>query len=137
MDRASKRIITISLVILAILAIGAYGYRQSSEFRAGPIVTIHEPASGSLFTEPLVTVSGNAQNISTISLNGGIIFVDSKGDFREQLLLLPGYNLLTVEAQDRFGKKIQKTLELVYKIQNTNQYENTNESASSTSSLTL
>lgn len=115
MDRTSKRIVTILIIALGIISIGVYAYRQSREYRQGPTITISTPENGSLFTAPLVTISGNAQNISSITLDGGTIFVDSKGNFTEKLLLLPGYNILTLEAHDRFGKKIQKTLELVYK----------------------
>lgn len=114
MDRQIKLIIGISLGALFVIAIGFYAYRQSREYLSGPIVTIIEPSDGTTFTEAPITITGNAQNISYISLNDGVIFVDSKGTFREKILLMPGYNLLSVKAQDRFGRKIEKTLQLVY-----------------------
>ena len=116
MGRNAKFILGFGIFILAGLAIGTYAYFQSREFLRGPQVTIETPVSGSTLTESTVTVTGSAQNVATITLNGSPIFVDSQGQFSQKLLLFEGYNILTVRAEDRFGKKVEKTLELVYKI---------------------
>ena len=143
MERNAKFIVGLCIFVLAAGAIGIYSYLQSREFLNGPQVAIIEPPDGSVFSEALVTISGSAQNVAHISLNGSPIFIDSAGLFSEKLLLLPGYNILTVSAEDRCGKKVEKALELVYKIQNTNPYENTNGEpikdgmVSSTTSFTL
>lgn len=115
MDRNVK--LTIGLGIFAIFAIliGLYAYSQSREYLKGPQIVINEPQNGATLLEAPIVIAGNAQNVSRITLNGASIFVDSKGDFREKLLLLPGYNILTISAEDRFGRKAEKTLELVYR----------------------
>lgn len=115
MERNAKFILGLAIFILAAIAIGLYAYFQSREFIRGPQVVITAPLSGSVLRESAVTVTGSAQNVATITLNDSPIFVDSDGHFSQKLLLLPGYNILTVKAQDRFGKKVAKTLELVYK----------------------
>ncbi len=111
----AKFLIGLALVGLAATGIGLYAYGQSREYIRGPRIVINEPKDGAVFSEAPIIISGNTQNVAYITLDGASIFVDSKGDFREKLLLLPGYNILTIEAQDRFGKKVAKTLELVYK----------------------
>lgn len=115
MDRHVK--LTIGLGIFAVFAIliGLYAYGQSRQYLKGPQIVINEPQNGATLLEAPLVIAGNAQNVSHITLNGASIFVDSKGDFREKLLLLPGYNILTISAEDRFGRKTEKTLELVYK----------------------
>lgn len=115
MERNEKFIIGLSLFILGGALIGFYAYNQSKEYLGGPVVVISEPQDGATFTEGSVLISGNAQNVSHITLDDATIFVDSKGDFRQKLLLLPGYNILTISAKDRFGRKTEKTLELIYK----------------------
>lgn len=114
MGKNAQYILVVSLFLLAAFAIGGYAYFRSREFLRGPQITITAPGDGSIFSEAPVTVSGHAQNVSAISLNDAPIFIDSQGQFKEKLLLLEGYNILTLKAQDRFGKKTEKTLELVY-----------------------
>lgn len=116
MERNAKFILGTSVLILAVVGIGAYAYLQSSEFRAGPRITITGPDNGSTFTDPTITVSGTAENVAYLSLDDSPIFVNTKGTFTEKLLLLPGYNILSVKARDQFGKSVEKTLELVYKV---------------------
>ena len=116
MERNAKFILGTSVLILAVVGIGVYAYLQSREFRAGPMVTITSPDNGSTFTDPAITVSGTAENVAYLSLNDSPIFVNTKGTFTEKLLLLPGYNILSVKARDQFGKTVLKTLELVYKV---------------------
>jgi hypothetical protein len=115
MGRKLKFILGLGIFTLVFLIIGGYAYLKSREFIQGPQITVTAPENGSALREPLVVIEGIAKNISYISLNGGAIFVDSQGHFSEKLLLLPGYNIMTINAEDRFGKKTEKTLELVYK----------------------
>ena len=111
----AKFILGFVIFCLAAFVIGGYAYLQSREFLRGPQITITSPEDGKTLEESVVIIEGVAQNVAYISLNDLAIFVDSQGNFREKLLLLPGYNILTVKAEDRFGKKVEKTLELVYK----------------------
>ncbi len=120
MERNAKLFLGLAIAILIALTIGIYAYIQSRQYLHGPEITITSPVNGSLVTENPVIIEGTAENIAFITLNDGAIFVDKKGVFSEKLLLLPGYNILTIKAEDRFGKKTQKTLELVYKKQGGN-----------------
>ncbi len=115
MERNAKFVVGLAIFLLAAFGIGGYAYLQSREFLRGPQITITSPQDGRAFEYPAITVEGVARNVAYISLNDAPIFVDSEGNFKEKLLLEPGYNILTVKAEDRFGKKVQKTLELVYK----------------------
>lgn len=115
MRKSVQQLLIVLLSVIALAAMGTYIYIQSREFVRGPYIEITTPANGSLFSEPLIVVRGIAKNIAALSLNDAPIFTDSQGRFSEQLLLLSGYNILTLKAQDRFGKKVEETLELVYK----------------------
>ena len=115
MERNLKFVLGFGFVLLVILGIGIYAYRQSIEYIRGPQILINEPKDGSAFIHAPILISGNAQNTSQITLNDSPISIDSRGNFNQKILLMPGYNIITIRAQDRFGKKVQKTLELVYK----------------------
>jgi predicted ATPase len=80
----------------------------------GPVISISEPSNGATLTSSLIEVLGTTKNISSINLNDRQIFINESGAFEEKLLLSPGYNIITFRAEDRFGRKTQKVLELVY-----------------------
>ncbi|HEY0908305.1 MAG TPA: hypothetical protein VGE35_03070 [Candidatus Paceibacterota bacterium] len=113
--RKVKRWIKIwAIVAVAALVIG-YGIFRAMSFIEGPDIGIDSPANGATLAESLVEVKGFARNISFLTLNGEKIFTDESGVFSEQVLLSYGYNIMTLEAKDRFGRTAQKTLQLIYK----------------------
>jgi hypothetical protein len=63
----------------------------------------------------LIEIQGRARNIAYINLNGTQMFTDKNGYFDEKLLLSPGYNVVTLDATDKFGKKTEKKMELILK----------------------
>ena len=101
--------------LLFIGVIAGYTVLQSEDFIDGPQITILSPADGILFEEPLVRIEGRAERVAEITLNGSPIFIDESGNFDEQLLLVSGQNIITIEAQDKFERKVSKKLELLYK----------------------
>lgn len=113
--KSANSYIKLFIGILFVIIVAAYTYLQSGNFIEGPTLLITTPINGSTSAESLIIIEGVAQHISHIQLNDGQIFVDEDGNFREQLLLSPGYNIITLEAQDRFGRETTKTLELIYK----------------------
>ena len=115
MERTPKLIIGISITALVALGLVVYAYLQSREYLRGPVIVIEEPLNGASSTTSLVSLQGHARNVSFLTLNGRQIFTDEKGIFRESLLLEDGYNIMTLEAKDRFGHTVEKRLELVYK----------------------
>lgn len=66
-------------------------------------------------TSPVVKITGNAKNAIYLSLNGREIFIDKDGSFTEPVALLPGLSVVTLDAQDKFGKTASKKFEVMYK----------------------
>ncbi|PSO46395.1 MAG: hypothetical protein BRC24_02205 [Parcubacteria group bacterium SW_4_46_8] len=110
-----------TIAILFTFGIGVFAYYQSAALIRGPVVVITAPTNGKTFTSAPVTVKGTASHISYLSLNGRQIFTDTDGVFAERLLLAPGYNIITITAEDKFDRTRTKTLELVYTDKETNQ----------------
>lgn len=107
-----------AIIVLSILVLGmisAYAALQARDYLSGPEITITAPTSGSVLNEGIVHVSGTAERIAELSLNGRQIFTDENGVFDELLLLAAGYNAFTVVARDKFNRTVTKTLEVVYK----------------------
>ncbi len=110
-----KRTLKITTLILTITCIGLYGFYQSRFLLQGPLVSIWNPEDGSSVSSSILDIQGEAKNISYITLDGRQIFVNEQGIFKEKILLAQGINAITVEAQDKFGRKTQNTINLFLK----------------------
>ncbi len=111
--KSANTYIKILLGVLFIAVIFGYTYFQSTFLAEGPQFTFVSPASGTIIEDSLVEIKGVVLRISDISLNGSPIFIDEEGNFSEMILLSPGQNIITLEAQDKFERKITRVLELV------------------------
>lgn len=76
---------------------------------------INEPQNGTITNQQLIKISGVAKNAKKITLNDRVIDIDEAGAFSERLLLSEGYNILKVSGWDKFDKKVEKIIEVVYK----------------------
>ena len=100
------------LIILAICLIVGYSGLKLKNVLIGPQITIVSPADGATIKKNLVAVKGRAERISQIYLNGRKVFTDEQGNFNEPYLLASGYNMLEMMANDQFGRKIIKKLQV-------------------------
>ncbi len=94
-----------------------YAVFESYNFFLGPRITVITPVDGATFDSSVVTIIGSAKNVSFITLDDRQIFVDKTGKFEEKLALVPGYNIMSIKATDRFGKKIEKKMQFYLDMQ--------------------
>ena len=109
----SRRLPKILLFSAIILLVVGYAYLKTKDYIAGPQITITSPLNGSSVSNSLIEIVGTAKNISFISLNDRPIFIDESGNFKEKLLLYSGYNIMSVKAEDRYKRKVEKNLEVI------------------------
>lgn len=90
-----------------------YAYYQSRNFISGPKIEIVSPENGATVRKAPVEIEGTAEKIARLELNGNQIFVDENNRFSEKLLLMPGYNIITLQATDKFKRVVKKSIEVV------------------------
>lgn len=112
-----KLMVRVLITILFVLVIVGYSIFQAHNILTGPEIALASPFSGEVVTEQAVDINGNAKNISFISLDDRPIYIDESGQFKEKLLLYPGYNIIRIYARDKFGTETEKKIELVYQPQ--------------------
>jgi hypothetical protein len=116
MSRRETKFYLKAIIIVCFLAIiFSYGVFEIWNYATGPKITITSPTNGSVVNESLITISGQTRNAQKITLNDRPIVVNENGDFSEKMLLSYDYNVLTLKAEDRFGKIAEQKLQLVYK----------------------
>ena len=111
--KEGKDILRNILIVLVICVIGGYAGFQSKKIISGPQITIQNPKSTSA-NSSAVDVQGIVKNVSVVTLNDRLIPIDEAGNFKEKILLYPGYNVIKVEAKDKFGASVTKELQVVY-----------------------
>ncbi len=111
-----KLMVRVLITILFVFVIVGYSIFQAHNIITGPEIALADSiVSGSVVENPMVDINGNAKNISFISLDDRPINIDESGEFKEKLLLYPGYNIIRIYARDKFGTETEKQIELVYK----------------------
>ena len=111
----TKRNVRSIILLTFVIFISLYSYAKVSDFLLGPNITIETPENGATVDDPLILIKGQAKRISRLYLNDYQIFTDNNGNFNESLLLLPGYNIIKLRAEDNFDRQIIKIIELVSK----------------------
>ncbi|MBI2100301.1 MAG: hypothetical protein HYT48_03115 [Candidatus Vogelbacteria bacterium] len=94
--------------------IGGYAVYQSSQMMIGPKINLRSPTDGATEGQALVSVEGQARRIAYLTLDDNPIFTDEAGNFKEKLLLAPGYNIIKLHAEDRFRRVIERRLQIMY-----------------------
>lgn len=97
---------------LLFVFIGVFAYMKMSFILKGVQI---EAKIEKVEDSSLSIVSGKAPNAMHISLNGREIFIDKDGSFKESIALIPGFSVVTIDAQDKFGNSQEKKFQLVYK----------------------
>lgn len=97
---------------VAVFIVVAYAVWRSFPYASGPRIEIFQPIDGSTATSPTVTVIGRALRVSSVTMNGRDISLTENGDFNETLVVFPGMNFISFQAKDRFGRVIDKNLEI-------------------------
>ena len=98
------------VVLFAVIGVFAY-MKMSFLFKGVQIIATVEKSEGST----LAKVTGKAKNAIYITLNGREIFIDKDGSFSEPIALISGFSVITIDAQDKFGKSKEKKFQIVYK----------------------
>lgn len=101
----------ISLVIFFVLLI-LYALYEAWGMLFGPAIEI--PSESVTVYEQYTLITGHAERITELRLNGKPIPVTESGEFEEPYILAEGTNYLVLEARDARGREARETLTILY-----------------------
>jgi hypothetical protein len=107
-----RTIIKRGLIVIGIAIVAGYSYFALEGYVRGPRIELTDPTNGASTTTARITITGRAVHVNTLTINGATTSPDLAGNFRESLLLAPGYNIMKVAAEDRYGRTVEKTIEM-------------------------
>lgn len=114
MQNHAKKILKIGLVSLFFLLIIIFVFFNSQDLIFGVKIKNVNLKDNLKVTDSIFEITGRAMNAVNLTLNGREISIDQKGNFKETLALLSGYNIVEIIAQDKFGNSDEKNYKLMY-----------------------
>lgn len=93
------------------IIIGIFSYIKADDLIYGVQINASISKTDS---SSIAEIKGEAIHATYLSLNGREIFIDKDGSFTEHIALLPGLSVVTLEAEDKFGKKSEKKFQVMY-----------------------
>ena len=115
MNRNALSILRISLFSSLGLVIIIYSLFQAQKLLTGPVIEIYTPQNGATYNQTLIEIDGWAKNVAYLNLDDRPIFTDKAGYFKEKLLLSPGYNIIKLDARDKFKTYTEKIIQVILK----------------------
>jgi hypothetical protein len=105
-----SRIVRITLFVFFALLL-MYAAYEARGMLYGPVIVVPEQTFTVHDAHTLIT--GRAERIVELRLNGKTISVTESGEFQEPYLLAEGSNHLILEARDARGRTTRKTLDIM------------------------
>ncbi len=110
-----KTKIKIFLLIFGLLSISTFTIFEFRKVISGPKISLNCDKCTDIHSEKYVYVlTGKAKNVSDIFIGDRKIFISKTGEFKENILLYPGNNLIKIKSIDKFGKEEKKDIEIYY-----------------------
>ncbi len=104
-------------ISIPVILIVLYGIFEARVLLGSFRLEIAGVTNGQIASDPLIPISGVAHHASIIRVNDRVISQGVDGSFEDTLLLARGINVISFEAENRFGKKIYKTYTVLYREQ--------------------
>lgn len=103
-----------SIVFLILTFFSFFFIEQYVKFSSAPSLLIFSPKEGQVWDNK-VGVEGKTDKDATVKIDGSLVDVSEDGNFKEEIVLPRGENVLTIEAANRQGKK--RTINLKVKVE--------------------
>ena len=101
------------LLGMLILVFFGYGGLKTRNLVSGPKISIDNLKDGMTIPGEYLTLTGTARNSIALSINGATVPTDRSGAFSYELLVPPGYSIITVSAEDRFKKQVSQVYRVI------------------------
>lgn len=114
MNQDAKKILKIIGFSVFSFLIIIFAFFRSKDLIFGVKIKNVNIIDGAKVTNGILEVKGNAKNATNLTLNGREISIDQQGNFDETIVLLIGYNIIDIKAEDKFGDTDEKNYKLIY-----------------------
>lgn len=98
-----KRIILV-VFILFLIAVGWYFWKEIRFLIEPPELEVSQPPTDITVNQENFEITGKTSPVAYLTVNGQEIYIDKRGNFKKEISLSDGINIIKIEAKNRFGK---------------------------------
>ena len=113
-ELTAKNILRFGSIILLFLVISGYGIWRSRDLLFGIKITTSGITDGMTETNSVLDFYGNVRHANGLTINSMIVPLAQNGTWHDILALLPGENVITITARDKFNRTISKQFHVYY-----------------------
>jgi hypothetical protein len=106
------RLLRALIILFVIIVVLGYAIWRSENYVRGPEINIFVPVDNYATTTSTIVIEGQVERVNSLYLNGKSVSVDEQGNFKEEIIIFPGVNTITIEAHDRFQRITKKQLKI-------------------------
>lgn len=100
----TPKLTILSVVFILIFVFTFFFARQYLSFSSAPPLEVFSPKEGQVFKDK-VEVFGKTDKDATVKIDGTLVTLSGDGNFKEEIVLPRGENVVTIEAANRQEKK--------------------------------
>ncbi len=98
-----KRIILV-LFILFLILVCYYFWHEICFVIKAPELNVYQPPADTSVNQGTFEITGKTNSLAYLTINGQEAYVDKEGNFKKEIELSSGVNIIKIEAKNRFGK---------------------------------
>lgn len=98
-----KRIILV-IFILFLIAVGWYFWKELCFLIKPPELEVSQPPTDITVNQENFEIIGRTNSVAYLTVNGEEVYIDKEGNFKKEISLVSGLNIIKIEAKNRFGK---------------------------------
>lgn len=100
--------------ILFLILVGLYFWREISFLIKPPLLEVTQPPTDLTVTQDVFEVSGRTNPSAYLTVNAKEIYIDKEGNFKTEVILSKGLNIVKIEAKNRFSKTNEIIRRIIY-----------------------
>ncbi len=113
---AKKILRWLGIVLLFVVIVG-YAVFRSRDLLFGIQFTVNGLTDGMTVDSSILELKGDARHANEIRVDNQPIPLSEAGSWHDSLILMEGYNVVTIRATDKFGRTITHEYRVYYKKQ--------------------
>ncbi len=91
-----------------------YGIWRSRDLLFGIRLNVAGITDGMTTTSEVLNLSGAARHANGLLINGRLVPLAEDGTWQDSIVLLPGYNIITISAMDKFQRTTNHEYRVTY-----------------------
>lgn len=106
--------ITLIVFVLFLILVALYFWYEIGFLTKAPKLEVIQPPTDITVTQETFEVIGKTSTSAYLTVNGKEVYIDKKGNFKTEIELSQGVNIIKVEAKNRFNKTNEIIRRIIY-----------------------